>query len=218
MMARRPSRWLFVGGIAPALVLGCLAAETAGSHPTGWLLVAGSAAFLGVASLRAASPHDRAPTQAGKRRWLWLALSGSIGACFAGPVEHLIGAELLPIGEYLEAAGAVWMAGGMALGAWAHQARRRLRRLREQGQRMGDWALGGPYRTLRYPGFAALAILTLGLALGYQSLVACALAAFLVLPALVLQIGCEEHSKRALCDEEYRCYADHTARLVPGVW
>jgi protein-S-isoprenylcysteine O-methyltransferase Ste14 len=218
MMARGLSQWLFVAGILPALVLGCLAAETASSHPTGWLLVAGSAAYLAIVALRAAWLRDRAPLQTGRRAWLWLALSGSMGVCFAGPAEHLIGAELLPASEYLEPAGAVCTAGGLALGVWAHQARSKLHRWREQGQRLAEWALAGPYRTLRYPGFAALLILALGLALGYGSLLACALVAFLILPALVLQISGEEHRKRAQCDAGYRRYAARTARLVPGVW
>ncbi len=217
MLARRLSRWLFVAGVGPALVLGCLGAETAGSHLTGWLLMAGSAAFLVIVALRAAWLRDPAPLPIGGG-WLWLALTGSVGVCFAGPAEHLIGAELLPAGEYLEPAGAVCTVSGMALGAWAQQARRRLQRWREQGRRISDWALDGPYRTLRYPGFAALVILTLGLALGYGSLAACVLVAFLVLPALVLQIGREEYRKRALCDEGYRCYAARTARLIPGIW
>ncbi len=101
MTARRLSRWLVVAGIVPALILGCLGAETARSHPTGWLLVAGSAAFLAIVALRATWLRDPAPLPTG-RGWLWLALSGSVGVCFAGPAEHLIGAELLPAGEYLE--------------------------------------------------------------------------------------------------------------------
>jgi protein-S-isoprenylcysteine O-methyltransferase Ste14 len=219
MMARGLSQWLFVAGILPALVLGCLAAETTSSHPTGWLLVASSAAYLAIVALRATWLRDRAPLQTGRRAWLWLALSGSMGVCFAGPAEHLIGAELLPASEYLEPAGAVCTAGGMVLAAWTQRARRQLHRLREGGRPVAGWALGGPYRTLRYPGFAALLILALGLALGYGSLAACALVVFLVLPALVLQIGCEEYRKRALlCDEGYRRYTARTARLVPGVW
>jgi protein-S-isoprenylcysteine O-methyltransferase Ste14 len=218
MMAGRQSGWLFVAGIVPALVLGCLGAETAGSHSAGWLLVAGSAAYLSIVALRATWLRDRARLQTGEG-WLWLALSGSIGVCFAGPAEHLIEAELLPAAEYLEPAGAVCTAGGVALGAWAQRARRQLHRLREGGRRVAEWASGGPYNTLRYPGFTALVILTLGLALGYGSLVACALVVFLVLPALVLQIGCDEYGKRALfCNEEYRRYTARTARLVPGVW
>jgi protein-S-isoprenylcysteine O-methyltransferase Ste14 len=218
MMARRFSQWLFVAGIAPALVLGCLGAETAGSHPTGWLLVAGSAAFLAIVALRVTWPRDRARPQTG-RGWLWLALSGSIGVCFAEPAEHLVEADLLPVAEYLEPAGVVCTAGGIALAAWAQRARRRLRRLREEGRRAAVWALGGPYNTLRYPGFAALIILTLGLALGYSSLTACGLVVFLIVPALVLQIGREEYRKRALLgNEEYRRYAARTARLIPGIW
>ncbi len=217
MRAWRLSRWVFLAGVIPALVLGCLGAETAGSHPTGWLLVAGSAAFLAIGALRAAWPSERAPLQT-NRSWLWLALGGSLGVCLAGPAEHLIGAELLPAAEALEPAGAICTAGGVALAAWAQRARGRLHRWDEEGRRLAEWAWGGPYNILRYPGFAALIILTLGLALGYGSLAACAFVAFLILPALVLQIRCEERRKRALCGEAYRRYAAHTARLVPGFW
>jgi protein-S-isoprenylcysteine O-methyltransferase Ste14 len=76
----------------------------------------------------------------------------------------------------------------------------------------------GPYRVVRHPGYAGalLALLGIGVALAnWLSL----LTIFVVpLLALVVRIKVEETTLISALGEEYRSYAQRTARLIPAVW
>jgi len=76
----------------------------------------------------------------------------------------------------------------------------------------------GPYRLLRHPNYAGLALVMVGTVLVLHSPLALAAAALLWLPALLLRIGREESALRVHLGEDYVRYSERTWRLVPGVY
>ncbi len=216
MQSRLPL-WLSIVGVVPALVLGCLAAETAPSHPAGWLLLALSVAYVVVLALsRSVTDGCRVLVNGGVAGWL--VLSGSLGVLIAAPAEHLALSEFVAAGDLLDVAGAAFAALGAALGAWAQAVRRTLR----QGQAHAAVLVGllrrGPYRAVRHPGYLAVLLVTLGVALGYGSAAARGIIAILLLPGLVVRIRREDQKMFEVLGAAYEGYASRTRRLVPGLW
>jgi protein-S-isoprenylcysteine O-methyltransferase Ste14 len=217
-MRPKLSRWLPIAGILPALLLGSLGAETAGSHPVGWFLAALAVAYLAVVPFRASMVNALGIRKSGSSGSLWLVVSGSLGVLLAAPVEHLTGSGVLTGGDLLEAFGAVCGVGGAALGAWAQVARRTVSHAQGRTDQLVSLLQRGPYRAVRHPFYSALLLAALGVALGYGSAVAVAILVCLLLPGVALRIRVEERQMLERLGGAYRDYARRTQRLVPRVW
>ncbi|MEW6273115.1 MAG: isoprenylcysteine carboxylmethyltransferase family protein [Thermodesulfobacteriota bacterium] len=77
---------------------------------------------------------------------------------------------------------------------------------------------GGPYRLLRHPNYAGLALVMAGTALALRSPLALLAVLLLWLPSLMLRIGQEESALRRHLGEAYERYSERTWRLVPGLY
>jgi len=76
----------------------------------------------------------------------------------------------------------------------------------------------GPYRFVRHPSYTGglLALVGAGIGLGnWMSLLA---AAGVPLLAILIRIAVEEARLTRALGDDYRSYANHTKRLVPGIW
>ena len=212
------SRWLLIAGILPALVVGCLGAETAGSHPVGWCLLALSVAYLAGVPLCGSMINALGILKSRASGSLWLVISGSLGVLLAAPVEHLVLPDILPAWDWLETVGPVGIAGGVALGAWAQAVRRTVSHAQVRTEQLVSLFQRGPYRAVRHPGCSALLLAALGVALGYGSAIAMAIIVCLLLPGLAMRIRVEERQMLELLGVAYRDYTGRTQRLVPGLW
>jgi protein-S-isoprenylcysteine O-methyltransferase Ste14 len=76
----------------------------------------------------------------------------------------------------------------------------------------------GPYRVLRHPGYAGALLTLLGIGVALANWLS--LLVIFVMPVLALgvRIKVEDETLADALGEEYRAYADRTARLIPGVW
>jgi protein-S-isoprenylcysteine O-methyltransferase Ste14 len=217
MRSLLPFRLTYLG-VPVALVLGCLAAETADSHPAGWLVLALSIAYLACLPFWKSIVNATRVLASRTGGSAWLLLSGALAVLFGAPLEHLAVSEILPGGDALYLAGAACAAAGTVLGVWAQAARRRLGQAQAQTARLMALLRRGPYRVVRYPGYSALLLAALGVALGYGSAVALASLIVLLLPGLVLRISVEERQTLETLGTVYVDYTRETQRLVPRLW
>lgn len=76
----------------------------------------------------------------------------------------------------------------------------------------------GPYRFLRHPSYAGLLLAMVGLGLTHHNFASLAALVGCCLIGVLYRIRVEERVLRSELGAAYTEYADHTPRLVPGVW
>jgi protein-S-isoprenylcysteine O-methyltransferase Ste14 len=76
----------------------------------------------------------------------------------------------------------------------------------------------GPYRLIRHPSYTGMLLLSAGFGLGFHSWPGLALCVMLPLASALRRINVEESELTRVLGEPYRVYAEHTKRLIPGVW
>ena len=76
----------------------------------------------------------------------------------------------------------------------------------------------GPYRVLRHPSYAGLALIFAGFGLAIGSWLGAAAALLIFVAGMLPRIRVEEHALATTFGAEYTEYASSRARLVPGVW
>jgi protein-S-isoprenylcysteine O-methyltransferase Ste14 len=217
-MRWNPSCSMYVASIPPALVLGCLGAETAASHPVGWFLTTVAVTYMAAVPFARSLLDGPGIRNARTTGSFWLVVTGSLGVLMTGPAEHLVLEDVMPAWGWLESAGPVLAAAGAALAAWAQAVRRGLSGVQAHSGQIIGWLRLGPYRAVRHPGYSALLLAALGVALGYGSGIAVAVILGLLLPGLVLRIGCEERQMLRLLGANSCEAAGPAQRLVPGLW
>jgi protein-S-isoprenylcysteine O-methyltransferase Ste14 len=75
----------------------------------------------------------------------------------------------------------------------------------------------GPYRVVRHPRYLALTVSRVAFALALASIIAWFLLAFWMF-AILRRVRREEPHLRKIFGPEYEAYAQHTARLIPGIY
>lgn len=211
---------LLVIGSPLAVLLGCLGVETSSRNALGWFLIfvgvgygAGSVIYLWIKG----TPDPTARREIDDRSF-WLIIPGFVAAFFGPPLEYVYLSGVLPRGAAMEVAGLTIIGTGLLLRIWTRFS------LREQYtgyvQVRADQRLiqTGPYRYVRHPGYAGFVLMTLGVAVGYGSLLGLLAIPLLLLPGLAYRMRTEERLLLAHFGDAYRQYAARTKRLLPGVW
>lgn len=148
----------------------------------------------------------------------WLIIPGMIVSFFISPVEFLYLPAWIPRTVLMQIAGLALVGISAALFIWA----RRSTRGNYSGHLMTtasqELVRSGPYRFVRHPAYASYLLMSLGVGLGYSSLIGIGSVLILLLPAMIYRIRVEE---KLLVEQFGLCYLDyaaHTARLIPGIW
>jgi protein-S-isoprenylcysteine O-methyltransferase Ste14 len=76
----------------------------------------------------------------------------------------------------------------------------------------------GPYRIVRHPNYAGLALVAFGTATIFHSATAVLAAAIVWMPVLLMRVVQEEHALARSLGRSYEAYRKHTWCLVPGVY
>jgi len=76
----------------------------------------------------------------------------------------------------------------------------------------------GPYRYVRHPSYTGMLLALIGLGVALDDWLSLLVLAVLPLTGILVRIRHEESVLLAALGDEYREYASHTRRLVPGVW
>ncbi len=209
--------FLIVSGAASgtvAVVTGLAAATT---NITGWILVFAGLGYCFGGCLYLA--FERTPTlrrEAGDRS-LWMLVPGGVGVIFLPPLEYLF-FPLLSSLPACQIAGLSLFGFGLALSVWARLAIGRLYSGKLQVKTGHRVVTRGPYRFVRHPAYDGMLLQTLGIAVGFSSLLGGLAWLFLLVPGFIYRIRAEEKLLVDEFGEEYQQYARHTVRLVPGIY
>ena len=151
----------------------------------------------------------------------------SLFAVWAGIAGSVVAAELLGRSGVLPwPGGRVWpvavglaaMAAGIGLRLWSIITLGRFFQYRIRIQSGHRVVTGGPYRYVRHPSYAGIALVLTGIALATGDVLS--LAAVLILggTGLWVRIRAEERQLADALGAEYERFAATHKRLVPGVW
>lgn len=203
-----------------ALALAGLGVLTLKTNLLGWFLLFMGASYVIGGPLYVWRRRAEPPARREERgdRSFWLVQPGFILAVFGAALEYQFLPALLPRLRWMQAAGLAAVIAGIVLLSWARRAlggqfsgHVRI----EEGHRLVQ---SGPYRIVRHPGYLGYLLITLGIAVGFSSLLAFAASFLLLLPGLAYRIGVEENMLVEAFGAEYEQYARRTKRLLPGIW
>jgi len=76
----------------------------------------------------------------------------------------------------------------------------------------------GPYRVVRHQGYAGALLALLGIGVALANWLSLLMIFLVPMLALVVRIKVEEATLSSALGEEYRAYAQRTARLIPALW
>lgn len=220
---------IFLAFFVPVLAgyLAVLGWKTLPDNPLGWFLFATGAVYaVGVVIVlwirRKAIWQPQAGGETTREekgdRSFWLYLPGAMAAFFIPPLEYLYLPAVLPRGPALAWTGVVLVILGCALFAWA---RRTLRAAYSGHLSVTSEQIlvqSGPYRVVRHPAYLGYCFMSLGVCLGYSSLYGLISIPVLLIPGLVYRIRTEDRLLEEHFQDQFRVYAAHTARLIPGLW
>jgi len=219
----------FLMVVAPALsiCLVLLGLETLGSNILGWFLLvlgiaypAGGVIYYFVRRepfWKSAGGGEAVREESGDRSF-WLVLPGFLAVFFAPPLEWMYLPAVLPRLLWMQIAGLVLILAAVALRVWTRAHLRGLYSGHVEVQVGHRLVQSGPYRFVRHPGYTGFLLMTLGVAIGYSSLIGLAAVPVLLLPGLAYRMKVEERLLIEQFGEEYRAYALKTRKLIPFVW
>jgi len=121
-------------------------------------------------------------------------------------------------GPVVTVAGLAIFALGVALRTWAMLTLGRLFKLVvviQNGHHVVD---SGPYRLVRHPSYSGGLLALAGAGLALHNWLSVAAAVGIPMLAILIRIAVEEARLVGYLGDDYRAYAKHTKRLVPGLW
>ncbi len=191
-MSVKVRKVFLIAGIFISVVSACLGLETQRSNHLGWALLFAGTVFctsgaitLGILSLQDSAkrqPRDRSP---------WLPLFSVLALSLVTPLEYLYLEPTLARSDYLQDIGLILFAGGLSF---------YLLMLKEpktgtMPKTASSTHCGHLLKIIQWafhPGFASLALLALGLSIGYSSLIGLLMVFFLLFPGLILWMKAED--------------------------
>lgn len=140
-----------------------------------------------------------------------------LGISTAGRVERL---QLAPLPGPLTAyfvAGILLIWCGIALRAWSFASLGRLFTYRVTIQSGHHVVTSGPYRYMRHPSYTGGFLIVTGGVLTMKDVLSLAIALAAAAAVIGYRIAVEERELTSALGDDYRDYARHTKRLIPGV-
>lgn len=219
----------FLLAIAPllALALGLLGVKTLPANPLGWfLLLVGSVYVTGLIvmvvfrrqrfweSLRS---KGRAQEEQGDLSF-WFFTLGMLAAFYLSPFEYIYLSARLPRSDWMSYSGLGLAAMGTLLFVWARRALGKNYSGHLSATAGQSLVQNGPYRLVRHPAYASYLLMTLGIGLGYSSLLGLASVLFVLLPGVIYRMSVEEKLLSQHFGETYLQYMSETKRLIPRIW
>lgn len=148
----------------------------------------------------------------------WLILPGMLAAFFLSPIEAYWFPGLLPHTITFQTAGVLISLFSVALFVWA---RRETRKNYSGHLRVTDTqelVTSGPYRYIRHPAYLSYLLMSLGIGLGYSSLIGICSVPLILLPGFIYRIRVEEKLLVIRFGNLYRNYSLYTSKLFPKIW
>jgi protein-S-isoprenylcysteine O-methyltransferase Ste14 len=215
--------------IAPALAifLACLGLETLENNLMGWFLLAIGIAYpagIVIYYFIRHEPFWRSRDRSGIA-WeekndlsFWVILPGFLVTFFASPLEWLFLPAILPRTIWMQIIGVIFILMSLGLRIWVRRTIRNQYTGHLEIQKDQTLVKSGPYRYVRHPGYTGFLLMTLGVAIGYSSLIGLIAIPILLLPGLAYRMRIEEKLLIAQFGDEYKSYSSQTKKLIPLIW
>lgn len=226
-MSRLAIFFLIVVAPALSICLALLGLETLGSNILGWfLLVLGIAYPAGGVIYyfirrepfwKSAGGGEANREEKGDISF-WLILPGFLAVFFAPPLEWLYLPTVLPHTIGMQIPGLMLILAAVALHVWTRAHIRGLYSGHVEVLAEHRLVQSGPFCYIRHPGYTGFLLMTLGVAIGYSSLIGLAAVPVLLLPGLAYRMRVEERLLVEQFGDEYWTYAGRSKKLIPGVW
>ena len=202
--------------------LGYLGFATYRANLTGWFLILTALAYGlgGPFLLWSNMKRDGVVRQERQDRSFWLILPGFLVVFYASPLEYFYITEIpyLARTTWMQLAGLALIVASLLLFGWARFALKGMYSGRIQVQTGHILIQNGPYFIIRHPAYASYVIMSLGIAIGFSSLIGLVAVPLLLVPGFIYRIIVEEEILRAEFGEQYNRYVRNTKRLVPFIW
>jgi protein-S-isoprenylcysteine O-methyltransferase Ste14 len=224
-----PVTIFFLVVVAPALalILALLGLETTNTNRLGWiLLVIGISYPTGIVAYywirkkpfwESYNGGDTVAEEIGNKSF-WLILPGMLVTFLGPPLETIYLPAFLPRSAWMQIIGFAFILAGALLRLWARMA---------SNDEYGSYAHvtrryllieDGPYRYLRHPGYAGYFLLSLGISIGYSSVIGLMAVPILMLPGFAYRMNVEEKLLEKAFGKKYKVYSSRTKRIIPGIW
>ncbi|MCL4559828.1 MAG: isoprenylcysteine carboxylmethyltransferase family protein [Chloroflexi bacterium] len=222
-MSRSMMLFLAIGVPVLSLLLACLGVATLAVNLTGWILLVIGIAFVAGPILyysRSGQPYwlssgGRVSQEEKGDISFWLILPGFLLVFFGSPLEFSYLPVTIARNIALEGLGLLLFSLGLGLFIWARRT--------AQDQYSGHIQIKvdhilvktGPYRYVRHPAYSGYLLMSLGIAIGYSSIVGVTSVLLLLLPGILYRLRLEEKFLSDRFPMEYRQYAQKTGCLFP---
>jgi protein-S-isoprenylcysteine O-methyltransferase Ste14 len=226
-MSRFAIFFLVVITLGLAILLALLGWVTIQSNLLGWfLLVSGSTYFFGIIvvywirRIRFWRPRTNGDMVREERNdWsFWFIAFGMIAVFYLPPVEYLLFTPVLPRGIWVQVVGLLLIFFGSVFFIWARRTLGKYYSGHVSVVKDQPLVQSGPYRLIRHPAYAGYVLIALGVTLGYSSLAGLVVIPVLLLPSVIYRMSVEDNFLAEHFGDQYKEYADKTARLIPRVW
>ena len=202
--------------------LGYLGFATYKYNLTGWFLIltAFSYGLGGPFSLWSNMKRSGVIHQERQDRSFWLILPGFLVVFYASPLEYLYIPKIpyLARTTWMQLAGLGLIVASLVLFGWARIALKGMYSGRIRVQAGHILIQNGPYCIIRHPAYASFIIMSLGIVIGFSSLIGLVAVPLLLVPGFIYRINVEEEILSAEFGEQYIRYVRNTKRLVPFIW
>lgn len=219
--------FLVVITLGLSLFLSLLGFATLKSNLLGWfLLITGLTYFFGIVIVywirRVQFWRPQAKGKVVKEEqndWsFWGIVAGLMTAFYLPPIEYLYFKPSYSQNIWLQITGWVFILIGAALFIWARRALGNFYSGHVSVMDCQPLVQSGPYRFIRHPAYAGYLLLALGITVGYSSRAGLIVIPVLLLPSVLYRLTVEDELLAEHFGDQFREYANKTARLIPGVW
>ncbi len=212
--------WIIFSAYLLVCALGYLGIMTYQQNLTGWFLILTALAYgLGGPYLLWSNLKKEGIAHQEKRdRSFWLVLPGFLMIFYGPPLEYIYMSEIIPKTRWFQIIGLVLITVSLLLFTWARLALKDMYSGRLRVKNNHSLIQDGPYKLIRHPAYASYIIMSLGIAIGFSSLIGLLAIPLLLIPGLIYRISVEEKILSVQFGEQYLQYTRLTWRLIPGIW
>lgn len=202
-------------------VLGYLGFVTHRHNNIGWFLILTAVLYAvgGPYLLWSNLRKEPIKHQEHQDRSFWVIIPGFLVVFYSAPLEFIYLPKIFPASynTWTQIIGWVLITSGILLFFWARLTLKDLYSGRIRVKAEHTLVQNGPYHFIRHPAYAAYILMSLGIIIGYSSMIGLLGILFLLI-GLVYRINVEEQLLVNEFGEQYLFYRSHTKRLIPFIW
>jgi protein-S-isoprenylcysteine O-methyltransferase Ste14 len=211
---------LIISAFMLVCALGYLGSITLQDNLIGWFLILTAVAYgLGGPYLLWSNlKNEGIVSQERQDKSFWLILPGFLMVFYAPPIEYVYLSGIIPNTRLLQEIGLILIVTSLLLFTWARLVLKGMYSGRLRVKTDHSLVQQGPYHFIRHPAYTSYIIMSLGITIGFSSIIGLLAVPLLLLPGLIYRIRVEEKLLSLEFGNQYLQYARSTWHLFPGIW